>query len=345
MTDQPEKYVSIDEQGYPVFDELRVTDIEVGAQLLRRLERQPNGTFVTHLDDETYLVENFDAPLVIQSVEKPVGDHFLAHFPYDLTEKILLSSLSIDEWDRFHGRTNKDIPVVFSRKAQAIFFDLLDEYDDDSITVDGKNIALPPWLTANGPLDHSEFWTDLYKKGETKWELDEPAAALVDMFPRMKMPRSRILVLGAGSGNDAAFFARSGHIVTAVDISDEALTRAKKKYGDLSNITWIKADLFSLPRQFSEGFDLIFEHTCYCAIDPARRNELVKVWNRCLAPRGYLMGIFFVHDYMNGPPTGGSEWEIRERLRKSYDFRFWGRWRQSVPRRQGFELFVYAQRK
>jgi 2-polyprenyl-3-methyl-5-hydroxy-6-metoxy-1,4-benzoquinol methylase len=41
------------------------------------------------------------------------------------------------------------------------------------------------------------------------------------------MPRCRVLVLGCGEGHDAAFFAQNGHIVTGVDISPEAITRAQ----------------------------------------------------------------------------------------------------------------------
>jgi hypothetical protein len=46
-----------------------------------------------------------------------------------------------------------------------------------------------------------------------------------------------------------------------------------------------------------------------------------------------------------GPPYGGSEWELRQRLKDSFQFVFWGRWQKSLPKRQGKELFVYAQKK
>lgn len=347
MGDQPDKYLIIDEQGYPMFGELRVADIDVGASLLKNIKRTDVGTFTTTWQDDTYLVENFDDPLVIQSVEKPNGKMIAAKFPYDLTLELNLQTIYTDEWDRFHLRTQGGVPAVFSRKAQAMLFDLLDEYDDDSITVAGKRIQVPQWFEINEDedVDVEDFWTGLYNNNDTPWELDAPAAALEDMLPRLKMPKSRILVLGSGTGNDAAFFAKSGHIVTAVDFSEEAINRAKQKYSNYSNITWVQGDLFELPKNFTESFDLIYEYTCYCAVDPERRNEMVKVWNRCLTPRGYLMGIFFVHDRPLGPPWGGTEWELRERLKKYYDFRFWGRWRQSIPKRKGFELFVYAQKK
>lgn len=344
MENTPARYVAIDEEGYPLLGELRVTDREIGLEILQNLKRNKNGSFKTTIHGETYFVENFDDPLIVQSIEKK-SDGWLVQFPYGDTAKLDFDSLAVDEWDRFHGRTEQEIPFVFSRKAQAMLFNAVDSFDDDSLTVDGRTHELNPWLQAEDPLSEAKFWSKLYLDSETGWELNRPAPALVDMFPRMKWPKSRILVLGAGSGNDAAFFAEHGHLVTAVDISEEALKRAKEKYGHLDNIQWVKTDLFKLPTDFEDRFDIVFEHTCYCAIDPAQRNELVKTWLRCLTHKGHLFGIFFVNDKQIGPPFGGSEWEVRERLRKHFDFRFWGRWRQSPEGRHGMELFVFAEKK
>jgi SAM-dependent methyltransferase len=165
------------------------------------------------------------------------------------------------------------------------------------------------------------------------------------MLPRLKLPPSRVLVLGCGSGNDAAHFAKHGHFVTAVDISPEAIQRGKTKYGEEKNLRFIQEDIFRLPTEMYGQFDLIFEHTCFCAIDPRRRNELISLWKKFLTPQGHLLAIFFTMEKRGSPPFGGSEWELRERLKKSFQFVFWGRWRQSVERRLGKELLVYAQKK
>jgi hypothetical protein len=50
-------------------------------------------------------------------------------------------------------------------------------------------------------------------------------------------------------------------------------------------------------------------------------------------------------DNMQGPPFGGTEWELRERLKKYFHFIFWGRSHESIQRRDGKELTVYAQKK
>jgi hypothetical protein len=48
---------------------------------------------------------------------------------------------------------------------------------------------------------------------------------------------------------------------------------------------------------------------------------------------------------MGGPPFGSSEWEIRERLKKFFDFLYWTRWKTTPEDRLGIELIVYAQKK
>ncbi len=340
----PDKYIAIDEEGYPLFGEVRVTDANAGAELLRNLKVAENGAFQTSLQGTEALVEPFDEPFVAAQVLKlEAGWRIL--LPYGLEMPFDPASISVDEWDRFHGLTLSGIPFVLSRKAQAEFFNLVDEFDDDSITIDGKTIAVPGWFQARPDVHTEKYWSQIYQTEEPRWELNQPAPALVDMLPRLKLPKSRILILGCGSGNDAAHFASQGHVVTAVDISPEAIARGKAKYGHMTNITWIESDLFKLGREHDGTYDVIFEHTCYCAINPAKRNDLVQLWLRLLIPGGFLFGVFFAMERRIDPPFGGSEWELRERLKKYFQFVFWGRWHQSIERRNGKELLVYAQKR
>lgn len=340
----PDKYIAIDEEGYPLFGDVRVTDEKVGSELLRNMKFAENGALETTLQGTSAFVEAFDEPYVAAQVLKiPAGWRIL--LPYGLELPFELKSLTLDEWDRFHGMTLNGIPFVLSRKAQAEFFNLVDEFDDESVTVDDEIYELPTWLPDTREVKEEKFWSHIYQTETPGWEMNDAHPALKDMLPRLKLPKQRILVLGCGSGNDAAYFAEHGHVVTAVDISPEALSRAKEKYGKYTNITWIQSDLFKLGHEHDGTYDLIFEHTCYCAINPAQRTELVTLWRRLLAPGGFLLGVFFAMSKRNGPPFGGSEWELRERLKKYFQFVFWGRWHQSIDRRNGKELLVYAQKK
>ncbi len=341
----PTQFVQIDEEGYGVSRELRIQDSRVGSELLKNLQVHAGGTLLSTFGGTPVIVEAFDEPLVAQQIylEEKIWQ---IHGLYGTEFNFKLESLSLDEWDRFHGYTEKNVPFVMSRKAQAEFFNLLEEFDDESITFDSKVYQIPPYWDDKPEIEKETFWSKSYENDNNPgWNLGEPAEALKDMMPRLKISRSRILVLGCGEGHDAAMFAAAGHVVTAVDISPLALERAKKLYGHMENLTFLEADLFDLPRSFDKSFDVVFEHTCYCAINPSLRADLVKVWNRVLAEGGHLMGVFFTFEKRQGPPFGGTEWELRQRLKNNYQPIFWGRWQKSVRNRQGKELFIYCNKK
>ncbi len=341
----PTQFIQIDEEGYVVSREAKIKDAVLGEELLENLKLHQSGTLLSTYGGTPVIVEAFDEPLIAQQILLENGQWtILCHYGVEFNFE--LSTLSLDEWDRFHGYTVKDkVPFVMSRKAQAGFFNMLEEFDDEAITVDGKTYEIPTYWPDKIEIEKEDFWTKSYQGNNNPgWNLGEPAEALKDMIPRLKLSRSRILVLGCGEGHDAALFAQSGHVVTAVDISPLALERAKKLYGHITDLHFVEADLFNLPRTFEKSFDIIFEHTCYCAINPSLRQDLVKIWNKMLVDGGFLMGVFFTFEKRQGPPFGGSEWELRQRLKNNYHPIFWGRWGSSIPNRQGKELFIYSKK-
>ncbi|WP_374075937.1 class I SAM-dependent methyltransferase [Bdellovibrio bacteriovorus] len=341
----PTQFIQIDEEGYGLSREVRIQDPLVGQELLQNLKIHEGGTLLSTIGTTPVIVEAFDEPYIAQQVQLKDDNTWEISLPYGVHFAFSLESLSLDEWDRFHGYTSNKIPFVMSRKAQASFFNMLDEFGDDFVEFQGKTYDIPNYWPANKDVEKETYWSQIYKtEANPGWNLGEPAEALKDMLPRLKISRSRVLVLGCGEGHDAAFFAKAGHFVTAVDISPMAIEKARKNYGDLENLTFVEADLFKLPREYDQAFDVIFEHTCYCAINPAKRQDLVKVWNRLLVSGGHLMGVFFAFEKRQGPPYGGTEWELRQRLKSAYQPIFWGRWQKSIPRRQGKELFIYCKK-
>jgi SAM-dependent methyltransferase len=341
----PERFIQIDEEGYALLGEVRTQDPQVGGEVLSEMSFAENGAFLSRCGGVPVIVEAFDEPYVASQISFE-NKAWWIELPYNISFEFKLSSLSLDEWDRFHGKANNNIPFVMSRKAQTSFFNLLEEFDDDSISFGGKTYEIPQFFPSNKDIAKSDYWNKIYhEEGNPGWNLGEPAEALKDMLPRVKLPKSRVLVLGSGEGHDAALFAQAGHVVTAVDFSKEAITRAEKNYGHIPGLRFLEQDVFNLDQSFRNSFDLVFEHTCYCAIEPSRRQELVKVWKQVLHDQGQLMGVFFAMYKKQGPPYGGSEWELRQRLKDSFQFIFWGRWQKSRPNRQGKEFFVYAQKR
>lgn len=341
----PTHFVQIDEVGRVIYQEKSIRDPQILEQFFENLKLHQGGTLLSKLNDVPVIVEAFDEPIVAHDIE--LTNNIWTIKTIDLFEfHFHLQSLSLDDWDRFHGYTDTQLPFVLDKKAQQKFFNLLDEYDDESITFKGQKYSTPLYWDDLTSVEDSEYWTQIYhQEGNPGWNIGHAAPALIDMLPRLKLAKSKIIVIGCGEGHDAAYFAQHGHLVTAVDFSEEAILRAKKNYGHLENIEFVQADAFSLPQSWDQQFDIVFEHTCYCAINPTLRQELIKVWSRLLHQQGFLMGIFFAMEKRKGPPFGGSEWELRERLRKKFQFIFWGRWQKSIDQRQGKELFVYAKKQ
>lgn len=360
------RFIQMDEEGYLMVDDLRVADLEIGNKTIAHIQMDERNRPFTFFGDEPAIIEAFDEPYVALSVEKiggkmggknsegegektlatgTDGSRWTLLLPYQHREEFEMSSLTVDEWDRFHGHSVRGVPFVLSRAAQAELFNLVDDYDDESITVGGIQYTIQPWLTENPEVNRAEWWSDLYATQQSGWDLEAPSHVLASRMPQLKLQKSRVLVPCCGSGNDAAWFAEQGHLVTAVDFSIEAIERGRKKYGHLSNLKFLKANIFDLPIEMTHSFDLIFEHTCYCAIDPRKRKDLVQLWRRLLVDNGHVMGVFFAMDKSFGPPYGGSEWEMRQRLQKGqFRLLYWNRLRDSKTERMGKELFVYAQK-
>lgn len=340
MSSLPHHFLAIDEEGFALSREVRISDEAIGHEILSNLSFSANGAFQSTYGGTPVLIESFDEPLVAQNLDRHEGQWVLI-FPYGYRTTFDPRSLRLDEWDRFHGIIKNGVPFVFSRAAQASFFDLIEDSDDNSITIDGDIMAIPGLFEAS-EIVSEQAWSAQYIKGTTGWNLEQPAPALVEMLPRLKLPKCRVLVAGCGYGHDAALFAKEGHVVTAMDLSEEALRGAQERYGHLPNLRFEKADIFHLNADHRGAYDLIFEHTLLCAVEPEKRSDLIQKWVECLASGGQLMAVLFAMHKPQGPPFGGSEWEYRERLRKKFQFLFWGRWQKSIPSRQGKELFVFA---
>jgi SAM-dependent methyltransferase len=340
-------YLTIDEHGELFFadSDNAIPDGEIAQTLLRNVKLTSFFTLETTCDGIKYLVEAFDHPLFAYKLSIS-GKKIFVETQQQLTFEADPKKFSLDPFDRICGLTTSGAPFRMTEKAQSILFDECDEFDDDSFTLNGLKVETPEYYFENSDISEPDFWTSVYnKEGKPGWDLGEPALAFKDMLPRLKLPKCRVLVLGCGEGHDAAFIAEAGHVITAVDFSPEAIRRAKEKYGHMENITFIQQDIFTLPHDWNQSFDVIVEHACFCAVEPSRRKELIKLWRRLLHEEGQVMAIFFAILKRAGPPYGSSEWEIRELLKDSFQFLFWGRWRGSIPKREGRELFVLAKKK
>lgn len=341
------KYVIINEHDEIFLEnaEQKLSSAEKCKQVLTNMRLNDEFVLETTLDEEIYIVEAFDFPIKVHTVS--FEDHQLfIHTNFNLKFLADPAEWRVDSDDEFYGLTTSRAPFKLTLKAQTQLFNLCDEYDDESFTVQGMQINTPSYFHKNDDVNSAYFWNQSYKKEiSPNWDLNEPAEAFKDMLQRLKFPKSRILVLGCGAGHDAAFFAKVGHVVTAVDFSLEAIELAKSKYGHISNLSFECMDVFNLPQDWNFSFDVIIEHTLFCAIAPEQRKNLVTVWKRLLHEEGQLMSVLFTMFKRSGPPYGATEMEIRSLLQPHFQFLFWGRLRNSIPSRLGKELFVLGKKR
>lgn len=195
-----------------------------------------------------------------------------------------------------------------------------------------------------GPL-HADAWDERWRDGNTPWDMGHATPVLVDAVERGLVEPCRVLVVGCGAGHDARFLAERGFDVVAVDHSSSAVEHAR----DLAEqagvgLAIVEADLFDLPADLG-GFDLVFEHTCFCAIDPLRRDEYVDAVAAVLRPGGRLLGVFFDIHTEEGPPFGASHAELEHRFGRRFDLVTLEPATKSHEKRAGKELVGLFERR
>ena len=150
-----------------------------------------------------------------------------------------------------------------------------------------------------------EYWESSYKSGEMGWDIGRPTPIFDQWIETCKKPLS-ICILGAGNGWDAINFASKGHIVTAVDFAESAVKNmqiASEQNGLKIDIKLM--DIFDLDLFYTNHFDIVLEYTCFCAINPSRRQDYLEMVHHILKPNGELVGLLFPTDKdptESGPP-------------------------------------------
>jgi SAM-dependent methyltransferase len=191
-----------------------------------------------------------------------------------------------------------------------------------------------------------DFWEDLYARRNDVWELGRPAPPLVDFVEATPPPRGRVLVPGCGRGHDARYLATTGYSVVGVDFSPAAVADARALAArDGVTVDFQQRDVFDLARDYANAFDGAWEYTCFCAIDPARRAEYVRVMAAVVRPGGWFLACFFpLRMDRAGPPFPVRRDEARRFLAPAFRIERAFPPLRSVRPRQGREWMVFARR-
>lgn len=336
------KCIQVDPLGEIQMGEEPLKNLDVGSALLKSFHMKGSVCCAT-VEAELIHVEAQSFPLVVQKVFEDDGE-LLLEFNYVYQENFKLDKgLYLNDWSQICGFTNKGVPFVFSKEAQAVFSDQIVETSSyESFSFKNKEYEMEDWYVENTEVQKADSWSGRYVQSDTPWDLGGPHPCIDWTLPRLKLSKSKFLVAGCGLGHDAAKLKSLGHPTTGLDFSKEAIDKAKALYQD---VPFLHSDLFVHEKEFEGHYDVVFEHTLFCAVDPGVRAKLVRTWHNLLSDKGHLIGVFNVCNKRSGPPFGVSEWELEQLLEKYFKIDYWGRLRGQESARPGKELFVFAQKK
>ncbi|MEU8403676.1 class I SAM-dependent methyltransferase [Nonomuraea sp. NPDC048892] len=150
-----------------------------------------------------------------------------------------------------------------------------------------------------------------YSDGKPPWDTGVTPPELVALTegPR-RLPPGRVLELGCGTGTNAVHLARHGWDVTAVDLIDRAVERARAKAAEEGvAVRLLHGDATRLDELDAPGpFDLFFDLSCFCGIPLHRRDAYAAGLTRRAAPGARLLMFGYGPEPLANPTTEIASW-------------------------------------
>ena len=183
-----------------------------------------------------------------------------------------------------------------------------------------------------------EDWESHYKNKDLRWDLNEVAPPFEHLWKKKNMRPCKTIIPGCGAGHEVIFLAKKGFNVTAVDYTDGAIKIIEKTLID-NNYSGevLQQDFFKIDCKYNEKFDLMLEHTFFCAINPNMRQAYVETTKRLLKPGGYLVGLFYETNQEGGPPFNTSQEDIERYFCSSFKIESLDKTPYSVEQRRDKE--------
>jgi SAM-dependent methyltransferase len=190
---------------------------------------------------------------------------------------------------------------------------------------------------------NKDFWTARYQNNETGWDLGEPSTPLKEYIDQLNNKNLSILIPGAGNAYEAEYLFNKGFKnITVIDISSEPLKNIQKRLPDFPKENLIHGDFFDHTKQY----DLIFEQTFFCALNPSLRNDYVKQMHNLLKPKGKLVGVLFTNPLNTEmPPFATTKEEYIAYFSPKFNFKVLENCYNSIIPRAGRELFINLEKK
>jgi SAM-dependent methyltransferase len=144
-------------------------------------------------------------------------------------------------------------------------------------------------------------WNDLYTNeasvGSLPWYNKDLDNDLKEHLRTMNITKGRLLDLGTGPATQAIELSKLGFQVAATDISENAITRAKRMS---KGIEFIVDDILESKLK-DDSFDYIFDRGCFHVLEPSSRQRYVNQISRILRDGGLL----FLKTFSSKEPSRG----------------------------------------
>lgn len=187
-----------------------------------------------------------------------------------------------------------------------------------------------------------EFWEQKYEQNATGWDIGYISTPIKEYVDQLHTKNLDILIPGCGNSYEGEYLHKQGFVNShLIDISKNAVNNFKTRVPDFPAHKIYEEDFF----RHNQQYDLIIEQTFFCALPPTMRKDYVKQMHNLLKPKGKLVGLLFDTPLNeNHPPFGGSKKEYEKLFTSNFNVIQMERAYNSIPPRQGSELFIILQK-
>lgn len=188
----------------------------------------------------------------------------------------------------------------------------------------------PEWFKRED-RDWDKIYSE-YNLDDIPWHSERPDKELIELIEQGIIKPSLALDVGCGAGSDAIYLASKGSIVTAIDISSEAIKIAEERATSARvKVNFIAGNFLELELG-KECFDFINDRGCFHHINPLEREDFAGKINKVLK----LNGLYYLRCWSDKEESDKGPYKISKDIIKSIfskyfdfgeikDFRFSGK--------------------